>query len=406
MSGPWSGGKRSHGSLLFPMAKLTPTPNGYQCDVRINKKRIRQILHRDRAKAKRILKDMIAVGKAKRRGRTVVDMSWMYFRTDYLRKSKLNDRPGTYNHNRRAFELVDRVIHVEKLDNMTPELLNEVQTRLKEALTPLKKPKYGSQAISRAIRAIITAMRRAEDFKYIEVQNWRLVKVEIRRGRLDFFEVDRYFELLGRLEGIWRTSGWLMGRAGLRTGEAIHLEWSDIQFENDRIIFTSKPDIPWRIKGDKELDKVRSISLYPDLKDYLGSTRKASGFVLELPFARRVDAFGKRFTAALAATGVPTYRNKKAIPYTLRHTFGSHLAQAGASEAIIAELMGHEDTSMVKIYSHLRPVDMHKGVISLKNLVSVLRPHESSLPTPTALLSPLNADLAQTELSSKIDETT
>jgi len=381
------------------MAKLTKTPNGWKCNVRINGERVRQILHRDRAQANRILQEMVYTGRAKRQGRIAHGMSWTYFQTEYLRKSKVNDSPKTYNHNRRAFNLIDKVIHVDKLEHMTPELLDEAQTRLKEK-------GFGSQAISRGVRAILTAMRRAEDFKYVSTQNWRLVKVEIKKGRLDFYELQQFWELVGKLKGVWQIAAWIMGRAGLRTGEALFLEWKDVQFENNRILFQSKPEYGWRIKGDKKLEKVRAVPLSPDLRAFLWPIRKGSGFVLDAPCARRVDSFGKDFTKALNVTGVPTYRKQKAIPYILRHTFASHLAQAGASDRFIAELLGDESIEMVKIYSHLRPVDLQKGINSLKNTVAALWPPSGSVGSAGVLLSPLNADLQKSGLSSEIHETT
>jgi integrase len=48
--------------------------------------------------------------------------------------------------------------------------------------------------------------------------------------------------------------------------------------------------------------------------------------------------------------------------HDLRHTFGTRLAEAGCSEATIAELMGHTDPKTTRRYTHATDRAKHAAV--------------------------------------------
>ena len=50
--------------------------------------------------------------------------------------------------------------------------------------------------------------------------------------------------------------------------------------------------------------------------------------------------------------------------HVLRHTFGSHLAQRGASPKVIQELMGRSDIATTMRYMHLAP-SHHREAVAL-----------------------------------------
>lgn len=335
-------------------------------DLRIKGRRVRQALAVEKPKAQQMLDEMVEMRRTQKHGTVLSDISWFQFKKRYL-ESRKGKAYQTQSKDKLAFRLLELACHVVKLGDVTPEMLEQAVIRLRDKKVP-------ESVITRSVYAIKAALRKAEDWKYIDLQNWRTVEVETTEGRIDYYDFDAFENLLGKLGGIYYTSVMLMGRAGLRAGEVYHLEWRDIQFDRNQIHFMSKPELGWKVKGDKKGKKKRTIALDADLKAHLEPLARGQGFVLSVDRPVSLSMFYKEIQTLLKATGVRTHEDALGTPHTLRHTFASHLISNGATLEEIGAMLGHANPSTTKIYSHLMPNAQQIAINRLPKLKSTYGP--------------------------------
>ena len=133
-----------------------------------------------------------------------------------------------------------------------------------------------------------------------------------------------------------RTLVELVYSAGLRSQEAVDLDLTDVDFDQELVHV--------RGKGGKErvvpLGEEAALALAVYLRDVRPQLARGAENALFL------SANGRRLDTS-------TLRRLLPHPHRLRHAFATHLLEGGADLRTIQELLGHSSLSTTQIYSHV-----------------------------------------------------
>jgi integrase len=228
--------------------------------------------------------------------------------------------------------------------------------RLKRNLQA-KSPK----TVNNILAVLSVLLKKAVEWEVIERMPCTMKLLPVTKGSTRFYDFDEYERLVEaarRLDARTHLIALLGGEAGLRCGEIIALEWTDIDLVN-RQVCIRRSDWNGQVTTPKG-GRLRHVPLTRRLAAALSEHRHLrSARVLcqddTEPLTRQiVQTRAKRAArkAALLHQGV----------HILRHTFCSHLAMRGAPARAIQELAGHMDLSMTQRYMHLSPAALDAAI--------------------------------------------
>jgi integrase len=227
-----------------------------------------------------------------------------------------------------------------------------------------------SHRVAEAARVTTGKVLRAAEARGLVARNVaRIAKAPRDRGEarpVKALTLSEVAELLGRLDGgRWYPVVVVGVTTGLRPGELLALHWADVHLSDTEprlsVRYTlTHVDGP-ALKAPKRERSYRSVPLAAEAVTVLRAWRKQQA-------AEHLTA-GETWTEPLpglvftAATGAPrridTYRqalNRAAPgvhPHRLRHTYATHLLEAGVPIHHVAELLGDTVATVESTYSHV-----------------------------------------------------
>lgn len=141
----------------------------------------------------------------------------------------------------------------------------------------------------------------------------------------------------------------LIYSGGLRIGEAVSLNLGDIDAAGGCVRV--------RGKGKKERLAAMGSMAVAALKKYYPK-RKLTGADRNQTSPVFVNRFGTRLTARSFQRNLKKYLLISGLPpdftpHKLRHSFATHLLDAGADLRSVQEMLGHENLSTTQIYTHV-----------------------------------------------------
>lgn len=199
---------------------------------------------------------------------------------------------------------------------------------------------------------------------YIEKSPMSLVVIQKKNEIKEFEnyydtdELNTFLAALDSAQPMWRMYFYLIAMTGIRRGEALALEWADIDFENKVIRINktlSKAKTKAVVAPPKTASSYRLISISEDVIEELQRYKTAIKQHKKLVFPNTKNEHitlsqpQKKLDAILAGTDL-----KRLTVHGLRHTHCCLLFEAGASIAQVQQRLGHSDvTTTLEIYNHV-----------------------------------------------------
>ena len=225
----------------------------------------------------------------------------------------------------------------------------------------------------------------AETHDLIEKDPMRKVKpIKAEAKQVDFLTPEQAKVFLAALDDAplrWRCMMTILILEGLRRGEVVGLQWSDIDFEKCTIsVNRSVGYVPGQgvtVGTPKSKNSIRTLPLSAPalvlLREWKQAQAEECGAVL-LPhayiFALETDVYQPMFPTAPTrwlSRFVKAHNLPDVSPHDLRHTCGSLMLASGeASIKDIQDFLGHEDAkTTLKFYAGTTPETLRKAAEGL-----------------------------------------
>ena len=174
-------------------------------------------------------------------------------------------------------------------------------------------------------------------------------------------EVTRVIEAAPSL--LYRTILMLLYGTGIRRTEASLLKVSDI--DSKRMVIHIRQG-----KGSRDRDVPLTPKLLEALREYYRWKRPKDYLFPSSPGQRGVEEpiSGKTIWNACCAAALRAGLNKRIGPHTLRHSFATHLLEAGTDLRTIQLLLGHAHLADTTVYLHLSQRHLHAAVNPLEQI--------------------------------------
>lgn len=242
---------------------------------------------------------------------------------------------------------LDEPLGGKRLDEIS---LSDVQTLKAKLLEG-----HSAKTVNNVLSALGSILRRAVEWGVIEsIPRFKLIKT--MKPSIAFYDFSEYARLVEaaraldpRIEVLVR----LAGDAGLRRGEILALEATDLDFVR-RQIHVQRSEWKGMVTAPKG-GRSRIVPMTEALFRALQTARHLRG-----PRVLYRDG-GERLTNKVVRLWVLAAQRRAGLPaknggiHFLRHTFCSHLAMRGAPARAIMDLAGHSTLTMTQRYMHLSP---------------------------------------------------
>ena len=240
-------------------------------------------------------------------------------------------------------------------DNALSSITTEDVQRLKSVLSK-KSPK----TVNNVLTVLNVLLKTAAAWNVIERVPCDIKLLRVSKSAASFYDFDDYERLVADAKVDSHTAYLIVllgGEAGLRCGEMMALEWTDVNLAK-RQLTVARSEWRGHVTATKG-GRVRYVPMTVRLAAALREGRHLRGARV-LCDKGGVPLTQKEVQVAMRRVG----RKAQVKPgvHILRHTFCSHLAMRGAPARAIQDLAGHQDLTTTQRYMHLSPAALDSAI--------------------------------------------
>jgi len=251
---------------------------------------------------------------------------------------------------------------------------------------------YSPSTQSQALNAIVFLYKEVLDQQLGDFSSFTKAKAKSHIPVV--FSKNEAKSIISKMQGTPRLIASILYGSGLRLMEALRLRIQDIDFEQDMIIVRNG-------KGNKDRVTLLPGSVNAELREHIAKRKKMHNDDLKMnrgfttmPFALskkypnadaeffwqyvfasnrfvksddgkicRHHIFESTIQRAISSAIKNTSITKHGTPHTFRHSFATHLLEAGYNIRTVQELLGHKSVRTTMVYTHV----MNKGGMGVKS---------------------------------------
>src|SRR5687767_13678422 len=263
-----------------------------------------------------------------------------------------------------AKEMILRVHLVPALGHRKLDAIKSEQVQRLKCDLEAKSPK----TVNNVLSVLSMLLKKAVEWDIIERMPCTVKLLPVSKGSTAFYDFDEFERLVEAARVLDPRTHLIIllgGEAGLRCGEMIALEWTDVDLAK-RLLTIRQSDWNGQVTTPKG-GRIRHVPMTKRLTAalsehrHLRSTRVICQDDAE-PLTRQIVQTRAKRAAQRASVSRGSTKSGGGGVHILRHTFCSHLAMRGAPARAIQELAGHADLSMTQRYMHLSPAALDAAI--------------------------------------------
>ncbi len=285
-------------------------------------------------------------------------------------------RPSTLDDYQRRVRRLDSFLGALPLDQITRAAVRMAISTLAQAQAN-GKPRFARGTLKETLNTLASILGTAEEDGLISTNPARRQgKKCLPPAEVTEVEVFRLAEL-GAILAVAEEAYphyypflFALARTGLREGEAIALEWADVDFAN-RVLLVRRTERRGRVHTPKN-HTVRRVDMSLQLTECLRnwkSLQESEAALEGRPYPERVftNSEGRPINVNTLQNVWESILRRADVRYRkihcLRHTFASLLIEAGVPVTYIQQQLGHHSAAFtLKVYGHLIPRGKRRDV--------------------------------------------